>query len=78
MQNALNKGFMRKLTLLEAYLKKKKRQDPEISMLKQQIREMKSLKDTLSSKEATKIKQDQGLIVEALSSMKKIRIPSPS
>ena len=80
MRESVLTGFNKRLKMLEDGIKdaKKKKTLNEISTLRNELRSMKEMRKSLSAREARDIKNSIGSISDALSSLGKIRIPSPS
>ena len=80
MRDSVLKGLNKRLSMLEDMItagKKKKTLD-ESATLKNEIRHLRDMKASLNSRESREIKESVKSIAEALSSLGKIRIPSPS
>ena len=79
-QGSLVKGLNKRLMMLEDMVKdsKKKKKSSEIAGLKKQLKEVSNLQEGLSQKEMGGLKKSMTSISEALSSLGKIRMPSPS
>lgn len=80
MRDSVMKGLNKRLSMLEDMIKagKKKKTLDESATLRNEIRHLKDMKSSMNNRELRELKNTTKSIAEALSSLGKIRIPSPS
>ena len=80
MRDSVMKGLNKRLSMLEDMIKagKKKKTIDESATLRNEIRHLKDMKSSMNNRELRELKNTTKSIAEALSSLGKIRIPSPS
>lgn len=80
MSGSIMKGLNKRISMMEDMLKesKKKKKNEEILALKKEVRDISKMKHSIDNRELKSLKVTQDSIARALSSLGKIRIPSPS
>ncbi len=80
MRDSVLKGLNKRLAMLEDMVKegRNKKRLNEIATLRNEIRHFKDIKSSLNQRDTRELKTTVKSIAEALSSLGRIRIPSPS